>query len=320
MSGTFASDFAGARPVAQHCAELTWRGPRPEERAENVTAWRRDLAAELAQELAQLFTNGKLHVTVAEAELMPGEQVFERIGPVAANCLLRCGDADQTVLLSLDYATAVALTDCSFGGEGHLPQPAPAQLPRSAALLIEKFAAMIARAITLGNGSAQRVGGEVLIRSESVTRLKPFSGEAEVALFPLTLATGTSAEWKAILAVAADRLDGLLPGQSPAPRGRRNFAGAPGAMHATFAALPMPLEAVLGEFEMTLGMLEQLQPGDEIPLTIARDLPLRMGDLILAHGALGTFENRMALRVTTVAGKPTATTPDPHQSLPEIHA
>lgn len=316
MSATFPGAFADARPVAQHCAELTWRGPRPEERAEHVAAWCRDLAGDLAQDLGQLFTGGKLHVTLAEPDMLTGREVFERIGAVGVNCLLRCGEGDQTVLLSLDYSTAVALTDSSFGGEGEPPSPVPSQLPRSAALLVEQFATMIARTIATSNGSAERIGGDVLARSESVRRLKPFSEEAEVALFRLTLAMGAFAEWNALIAVAADRLTDLLPGMSAKPARRRNFVSL-GEAAGTFAQMPMPLEAVLGEFELSLGALERLKPGDEILLSIPAELPLRMGDQLLAHGALGTIEDRMALRLTKVPGKARPANRPPDQPTPQ---
>ena len=114
MEGAFEQTFADARPVAQHCAELTWRGPRPEERAEHLSSWCRDLGPELAQELSQLLSGGKLSVTIAEPETKIGQEVFDQIGPVAVNTLLRCGDPDQTILLSIDYSTAVALTDASL--------------------------------------------------------------------------------------------------------------------------------------------------------------------------------------------------------------
>ena len=302
MANAFAADFADARPVAQHCAELTWRGPRPEERAEYVSAWCRDMAVELGQELGPLFPGGKLLVTLSEPEMVAGREVFSRIGPVGVNCLLRCGHGDQTVLLSLDFSTAVALTDCSFGGEGNPPDTAPTQLPRSAALLVEKYATTIARSIAALNGSAERIGGDVLARSESVTRLKPFSEEAEVAFFRLVLALGSLAEWQSVIAVPADRLNDLLPGMSSGPSKRRNFAEEIGFEDGVFAGLPMSIEALLGEFELSLEALESLKPGDEIPLSIARELPLLMGDQLLARGAIGTFENRMAVRLTHVPG------------------
>ncbi len=302
MSPSFASDFADARPVAQHCAELTWRGPRPEERAENLAAWRRDLGQEMAQELGQLFSGGKLKVTLADPELVTGKAVFEQIGQVAANSLLRCGADDQTMLFSLDYSTALALTDCSFGGDGKLPEDAPAQLPRSAALLVEKVASLMAQTIARSGGAAERVAGDVLVRSESVTRLKPFGEEAQVALFSVTMLMGEAAEWNALLAIASDRLDGLFPGANVGSSSKAAAASPSDGRTGAFASMPLPLEAILGEFAMSLSRLEALRPGDEIPLAIEHELPLRVGEQTIAHGKLGTVENRMAMRVTRVPG------------------
>ena len=298
MSTSFAPSIAEARPLAQHCSELTWRGPRPEERAENLAVWCRDLGHELSQELGQLFSGGKLKVIVAEPETVSGKEVFEQIGPVAANSLLRCGEDDQTILFSLDYATAIAMTDCSFGGEGTPPEDAPEQLPRSAALLIENVGSLLAKTISRSGGAAERMTGDVLVRSESVTRLKPFGEATAIALFSVLITSGEAAQWSAILAIAKDRLDGLLPGTS-AGSGSKRHASSPSAEIAdTFASMPLPLEAILSEFTIALNRLENLNPGDEIPIAIACELPLRAGDQIVAHGTLGTIENRMAMRVT----------------------
>ncbi|MEM7779342.1 MAG: FliM/FliN family flagellar motor switch protein [Pseudomonadota bacterium] len=293
MAGT----FADSRPVAQHCAELTSRGARPEERTEQIASWCRELALELASELGQLFSAGKLHVTVSEPEMLAGHKVFEKIGPVAVNCLLRCGARGQTALLSLDYATAIALTDCSFGGEGNTPDQIPSQLPRSAAMLVEQFASMIAQVITLTNGSAERKWGDVLVRSESVTRLKPFGPEAKIALFRLTLAQGAFAEWEAWLAVESERLHELLPGVETGGSSARSSGPSDGTT-GPFAGMPMRVDAILSAFELSLGQLEKIKPGDEIPIIIPRELPLLIDAQPLAHGQIGSVDNRMALRVT----------------------
>lgn len=302
MAGTFPESFAGARPVAQHCAELTERGPRPEERSEHVSAWCRDLASELAQELGQLFSAGKLHVTVSEPEMLAGNDVFEKIGPVAVNNLLRCGDSGQTALLSLDMPTAIALTDCSFGGEGNPPDQVPSQLPRSASMLVEQVASMIAGVIALSSGSSTGAHGDVLVRSESVTRLKPFAADAEVALFSVTLAQGAFAEWNMLLAIASERLDSLLPGMAAPIPTRAHSARQSDGTSGPFAAMPLGMEAVLSELEMSLGQLGTLAPGDEIPLSIPRELPFKLGEQVFALGALGTLDNHMALRLTRLPG------------------
>ena len=300
MDGSFAS----ARPVAQHCAELTKRGPRPEERAEHLAAWSRDVGHELARNLGALFPGGKLRAAMSEPQTTTGAQVFETIGPVAINSLLRCGDGDQTMLLSLDFATAIAMTDCSFGGEGLAPEQAPAQLPRSVSLLVEQVADAIANVLGAING-ADSSQGDVLVRSESVTRLKPFEAGAQIACFTLVLSVEPVAEWSMLLAVESDRLDELLPGLAT-PRVADSKRGRCTGDAGPFAELPLPLEAVLGEIDLSVTRLNALRPGDEFPFAIPPELPLRAGNEVLAHGTLGTRDNRMAVCLTRFARHPTA--------------
>ena len=127
-------DFAALRPAAQHCRELTQRGPRPEERAVLLAAWRRDMARMLAEDLSALLSGDRLDISVSDAETLPGHEALARIGPVAANSLLRCGTSAETALVAFDFPTAIALTDRSFGGEGRIAADTPDQLPRSAVI------------------------------------------------------------------------------------------------------------------------------------------------------------------------------------------
>lgn len=299
-------DFTAARAAAQHCPELTTRGPRPEERAALLTAWRRDLARMLAEELSALLSGDRLAVEVSEPEMLAGHAALARISPIAANSLLRCGASGETALLSFDFATALALTDRSFGGDGVLAASAPDQLPRSAALLVDEAAAMIAQAITQASyGDAPSpagaaTGGEVIVRSESAGRLKAFDPDAQAVLITLTIANRQGCQWRAVLAVAAERMDRLLPQPGIAPRRRAGSAvRTPGSgMAAPFATVPLPLHVVLAEFDLSLARLQTLAPGDRIPLAMGRQVPLMIGQRLLAHGSIGTQEDRMAISLT----------------------
>lgn len=299
-----AQTFDAARPVAQHCAELLSRGPRPEEREAALNAWRRDLAQELGGHLSAIFSGGKLSVTVSSAETVTGADVLSKIGPVAANSLLRCGAEDRTVLFSVDSATAVALTDLSFGGNGAVPDKAPEPLPRSAALTVEQAANAVAAALTnVSDGSdAPGAKSEVIIRSESAPRLKAFEPDAQCALFTIALSMSEGATWQTLMALPKERLDDMLPGLSEdgasAPLDHQPSDGQSGA----FAAIPLPLTAILSELELSLKRLENLAPGDEIPLQMPREVPLQIGKRKLASGQIGTFEDRMALRLTHALG------------------
>lgn len=301
-----AHDFAAARPLAQHCRELTTRGPRPEERAVLLAAWRRDLARVLAEELSGLLSGDRLEISVSEPESLPGSAVLARIGPVAANCLLRAGASGETALVAFDFATAIALTERSFGGEGRLADHVPDQLPRSAALLIDEIAATIAGGITrasLGDHAppaGMASSGEVIVRSESAARLKPFEPDAAALLFTLVIANRHGCHWQVVLAVSEERMQRLLPapGRTPTGSGNRSRRQPADPLAAPFAAMPLPLHVVLAEIDLSLARLQTLAPGDLLPLAMGRQVPLMLGETLIAHGSVGTLEDRMALRLT----------------------
>lgn len=303
-----AHEFAPVRPAAQHCPELINRGPRPEERALLITAWRRDLARTLADDLSPLLSGDRLDVTITEPDMLTGAGALARIGAVAANSLLRCGSSGESALLSFDFATALALTDRSFGGDGKQTGTVPELLPRSAALMVEEAAAMIAQAITrvsFGDnpppaGTPMRAG--VIIRSESAGRLKPFDHDAPCVMFTINIANRQGCEWRVSLAVAAERMDRLLPGAGRTGSNERRARAAArtpaSGMAAPFATVPLPLHVVLAEFDLSLTRLQALAPGDSIPLAMGRQVPLMVGEKVLAHGSIGTAEDRMAIRLT----------------------
>jgi flagellar motor switch/type III secretory pathway protein FliN len=296
-------DFAPVRAAAVHCAELTTRGPRPEESAALLAAWRRDLARLLADDLSGLLSGDRLDVTISEPDRVSGADALRRIGQVAANSLLRVGALAETALLSFDFATAIALTDRSFGGDGRTAASVPDALPRSAALLVEEAATMIAGAITCASygdmppPSGGTTRGEVIVRSESAARLKPFALDADTLVFTIDIANRQGCAWRVSLAVAAERMARLLPGGGRTPRPRTTRKTANG-MSAPFANVPLPLHVVLAEFDLSLARLQTLAPGDMIPLAMGRQVPLLVGETVLAHGSVGTADDQMAIRLT----------------------
>lgn len=301
-------DFTAVRPAAVHCPELTNRGPRPEERAALMGAWRRDLGRLLADDLSALLSGDRLEVVVAEPETMSGADALRRIGPIAANSLIRVGATGETALISFDFATAIALTDRSFGGDGRVTGGVPEVLPRSAGLLVEEAATMIAAAVTraslgdlppsIGAAPGAATSGEVIVRSESAARLKPFALDDDALLFVIEIANRQGCLWRASLTLAAERMTRLLPGGSRRLPRRTTPRQPATGLAAPFGDMPLDLHVVLAEFDLSLARLQTLAPGDLIPLTMGRQVPLMVGETVLAHGSVGTAADRMAIRLT----------------------
>lgn len=307
-----AHDFGALHPAAQHCAELVARGPRPEEREALIGAWRRELARDLGDTLGALLAGDRLNAEVSAPEWLMGSEVLTRIGPVAANCLLRCGQAGSgaggggaEVLLSLDHATALALAERSFGGEGRVGEASLDPLPRSALLLCDEVAALVAGALARARRSdaagAAPNAGEVIIRSENAARLRALDPARQAVLFTLRLADARGHDWRMLIALAAARLEDLLPAPGPA-RPASPVASVTSDPAALFGAIPLNLCAVLAEFDLTLGQLDRLAPGDTFPIPMPRHVPLRVGEALVAHGSIGTLDERLALCLTQVPG------------------
>ncbi len=73
-----------------------------------------------------------------------------------------------------------------------------------------------------------------------------------------------------------------------------------------FADLPLDASARLVDMQIPLHRLAGLAPGAVIPIAVARSVPLRVGDAIVARGSVGGVDDQVALEITqTFAGKVT---------------
>lgn len=305
-----AHDFGAVRLAAQHCPELVARGPRPEEREALIGAWRRELAQGLGETLGALLAMDRLRVDVSAPEWLIGSEVLTRIGPVAANSLLRCGRGGAAgesaeVLLSIDHATVLALAERSFGGDGRVGEPSLDPLPRSALLLCDEVALLVASGLAQARrgeavAAAGEGTGEVIIRSENAARLRALDPARSVVMFTLRLSDARGHEWRILLALAAERLDALLPAPGTAPLAAAVSGRAQRDPAAQFGGIPLSLCAVLAQFEITLGQLERLTPGDTFPLPAPRNVPLKLGETLVAHGSIGTLDDHLAVCLTQV--------------------
>ena len=89
-------------------------------------------------------------------------------------------------------------------------------------------------------------------------------------------------------------------GERPAAaRSRGPRAADPAA--APFADLPLPLSALLVDMQVPLATISTLAPGVVLPVAVARAVPLRAGDAVLAHGTVGAQDDRVAIKLTRIA-------------------
>ena len=289
--------FVAERALAQHCPELL-RGSdsSPEALLPRLARIGEPLARALAAALAPMAGVEPPAVRCGEVrgavpvELMPG------IAPLAANCLLAAGSPDHVLLLSIEAKAVLRLIDRAFGGRGEAPAQLPDAFPLSAELLIAKLEQLIAGCLAHALGDTVTL--ESVRRDGSLDRLAPFAEGTPLAVLSIDVAEAGGGAWQMTLAIPHATLPALLEG-----RKRTETSGAEAdferdPLAAPFGDMPLTVSAVLVDMALPVSALSRLAPGQVLPVTVARSIPLRIGDRTVAHGAIGALDECVAVQIT----------------------
>lgn len=291
--------FIAERRAAQHCAELLRRGPQPSELLPALTRAGERLARLLAAALAPL-TGGEAPEVRAEAATRgTADDLGRLIAPLAASSLLALPAHGTPLLVSLEAGAVLRQVDRAFGGKGEAPEPLPDAFPLSAQLMIGRLEALVAAQLARALGTAEPLAP--LRREGSLTELAPFDPAAPLAIQCFEVCEGLRGPWKLVIALPLAALTELFShGERPAAaRSRGPRAADPAA--APFADLPLPLSALLVDMQVPLATISTLAPGVVLPVAVARAVPLRAGDAVLAHGTVGAQDDRVAIKLTRIA-------------------
>ncbi len=67
-----------------------------------------------------------------------------------------------------------------------------------------------------------------------------------------------------------------------------------------FGALPLSLSAVLVDMRLPMALVAGFAPGMVVPVAVARKVPLRLGETLVAAGTVGTADDRVAIQITEI--------------------
>lgn len=282
--------------LAQHCPELL----RSREAAPvPLTPAMARLGEALARALAQALTA----LTATEAPLVrstaPREcsmaELAQGIAPLAANSLLMLGAPEMTALASLDAEAVLRMVDRAFGGRGDAPSPLPTAFPMSAELMVARLEGVVVTALGQALGTPGAV--QPLRRDGCIAQLGPFADDEQLGVLTLEVDDPGRSPWKVTIALPQTALVKLLgegerPAVKPARKAQPNPADEP------FGAVPLTVSAVLVDMRIGFAELSALQPGQIIPVAVARSVPLKIDDKTIAHGTIGAWDDRVAVQIS----------------------
>jgi flagellar motor switch protein FliM len=289
--------FAAERAVARHDPALLRPGPADADLLEALAAAGARLARALRGALARLCGGEPPEITIAPPH-EAGLAEFARDG-LAAYTLYTAAPSGDRVLGAIDGESVLRLVDRAFGGQGEAPYPLPRELPLSADLMVQRIEAIVATDLghALGGATGPRPTIHPLRRDGDLAQLQPFAPATRLAVLDIAVAQPARAAWSIHLAfplAALPVLTGIAP--PPGPDAGRATPADPG--DEPFAAMPLPLCAVLIDTHLPLQVISRLEPGQVLNLPMARLVPLMIGQRTIAHGTIGAIDDRVAIQIT----------------------
>lgn len=296
-------DFTAERPVARHAAF----GDRSEAQVFDpgvaLDRLAQRLAVDLPEAIGGLGADTAPEITTNQPRQGVMRELLSRGASPCSHGFLSAGDGGPQLLVSIDTAGALQLVDMAFGGDGKLPDPVPEKLPLSAQLLIARIEAQLAERVARIARLASADDAPAftpLRRNTDIAALRPFAADRALWQTGLEIAFGDEEAWSLRLTMAAEHaplLCGSEDEELPSPVHRQPRHEPVPAQHA-FGDIPLPLRATLVDMRIPLARIAALKPGDVLPVSVARQVPLAIGDATIAHGAVGEVDDRVALQIT----------------------
>ncbi len=300
-------NFIAERALARHCPELFSKGADHSELKPLLGRVGERLARRLAGALAPLL--GGEAPLVSCSALREGTITVLREAatqPLAANSLFAIGPAQAPLLIVIDAVAVLEIVDRAFGGKGAAPRPLPEAFPMAAELMIARLETLVAAQVTgaldaVTDGNATMAGPRTIAplrRDGSLMQLAPFGEDQSLAILMLEVREDGSLPWALTLALPVTALPALF-GLASATSARRQRARPPSdTIAAPFGDVPLTLSALVVDMVVPFTTVAALLPGQILPVTVARSVPLRIGGRAIAHGTIGAVDDCVAIQIT----------------------
>lgn len=286
--------FIAERVAVQHCAELLGRAQPPFDMGTACAEFAAALALALPERLQTLLLGPKGSVGNGPAEALVASALAGRWSGPSLHYALATAREGEAFVVSFDNATALSLTDRMFGGSGGPVAQAPAVLPQSAMMAVERLVRCFAEALADTLGAELPAGA--ISANPSFRRLGAFRPNDRCLTWTFTVQQDGHEPWNLRLTVADAVLRPLLEqGMTGGPARGAGTMREP--QHEPFGTIPLPLTAVLAELRLPLATLASLAPGQTIPFAPRREVPLVVGGRTIAAGTIGALDERVALRL-----------------------
>ncbi|WP_343613398.1 FliM/FliN family flagellar motor switch protein [Novosphingobium sp.] len=297
--------FIAERTLAQHAPELLRQGPGAAELLPLLNRLGDRMARRMAAALAPLLGGEAPLVKATSAKEGDLSTLHGSIATLAANSIFAVG-GNAPLFVSVEAEPVLRIVDRAFGGKGEAPAPLPETFPMAAELMIGRMETLIAdhlsAALTATAGRAPGMPVPSIVpqrRDGNLAMLAPFPEDQTLAIVTLEVDDGGTLPWLITVAMPIGtlaRLFGFAEGSEVLSIGRVHPVGSPS--DAPFSDLPIEVRAIVVDMRISFSTIANLAPGDVLPVSVARAVPLRVGNATFAQGTIGAVDERVAVQIT----------------------
>lgn len=288
------------RRPASHCAALLSQREPSADLGPEFERFGARLCRALHASVAELADDAGVRIALQDTQNLQGSQFAGHCAPLAAISRHRFGVAGHVLALAVDGRAILEQLDRTFGGSGDIGKDLPAALPHTARLLSRRFEKRVIAAV-----AGELAGLEFCTEDDasSTDTATPFAPEAELTALTLAVTGSDGREWRLVLALETAALASLLPKRAsarraPVSRRKRGIDEAP------FCDLPLAASARLVDMAIPLHRVAAIEVGAVLPIMVARNVPLQIGEAVVARGTVGEVDDQVALQITqTFTGK-----------------
>lgn len=208
-----------------------------------------------------------------------------------------------TTTLRIDAALVSLLVDRFYGGTGHRHGVERKEFTPTENRVITRLSAQIMSALAETAADLVPIEAHLLAREANVTQADIMAGESDVLCQAFEIDLGEKEKYVVEFVYPLDGLNALEPlsnarsadtTRAPDPVWQTHLARRMEDVH-------LPAKTILARPNIKMSELVALQPGDVIPIHIARHLPLLIGDRVFAHGSIGEQDGRAAFMIEKLA-------------------
>lgn len=295
---TFSSD--DAVPAARHAAALTGAGQSASADLEPLDQLTGRLRKGLKMGLEPIL-HTLPEVTCQPAALMRYDQYMAGVPSLASNSLFRLKRSDARLLVSVGGDAVMRMVDRYFGGTGDGAMDLPPEFPMSAELMIERLETIILARLAEAMGASS--GGDIEREKHEATiaHLAYLEPSDQIVLSRMIIEETGRDRWHIDFVLAGAALRQLTPKLANRVTSRRPGRSDWGdVVQSPLGEVPLPLRAVVAETSIAMATIADLEPGQVLPISLARHVALRIGDQAIGRGSMGKHEDRMAVRIKQI--------------------